>query len=74
MLKPVYLYQIPKGSKIKVFDNEKKKDVIITFHREDGMYSVCTDEDGQIAHLSAMAPVVKKDNYYELDYSDKEIV
>ena len=47
----VKLYEVPRGSKIKFFDE------VLTFHRLDGMYSVCTNEEGKLVHLSVGAPV-----------------
>ena len=47
----VKLYDVPRGSKIKFFDE------VLTFHRLDGMYSVCTNEEGKLVHLSVGAPV-----------------
>lgn len=73
MLKPIYLYQIPKGSKIKAFDAENQKDILLTFYHTDGLYSYCQCEDGQIAHLSHMVPLVKKEDYYEIDEPEEKI-
>ena len=42
------LYNVPCNKKIKLSDG-----VVLMFHRLDGMYSVCTDENGDIFHISA---------------------
>ena len=47
----VKLYDVPRGSKIKFFDE------VLTFHHLDGMYSVCTNKDGEIVHLACFSPV-----------------
>ena len=47
----VKLYDVPRGSKIKFFDE------VLTFHHLDGMYSLCTDKDGKFVHIAAYAPV-----------------
>ena len=47
----VKLYDVPKGSKIKFFDE------VLTFHHLDGRYSLCTDKDGKYVHIAAYAPV-----------------
>lgn len=63
----INLYEIPKGSKIKIEEG------FITFHNIDGMYSYCTcdwvkDDDlgGNVIHLSAVTPLKKVDDYYEI--------
>lgn len=55
------LFEIEKGSKIK-WDGE-----IITFQHLDGMYSYCTLENGDVVHLSAMTPLRKINDVYEID-------
>lgn len=40
------LYDVPNNSKIRV-NNQ-----VLTFHKLDGMYSLCTDEYGNTCHLS----------------------
>ena len=47
----VKLYDVPKGSKIKFFDE------VLTFHHLDGMYSLCSDKDGKSVHIAGYAPV-----------------
>ena len=50
------LYQVPRNTKIKLNDG-----VILLFHHIDGMYSVCTDENGDIFHISANEEVIIKE-------------
>lgn len=45
------LYDIPNNSKIRI-NNQ-----VLTFHKLDGMYSLCTDEDGNTCHLVAWTEV-----------------
>lgn len=73
----MYLYQIPKESKIQV-DTEKGKQ-LITFHNLDGMYSYCTVDAGEpdeseVVHLKVTTPLEKKEteNFYTIDYSSAE--
>ena len=67
----MYLYQIPKQSKIKL-DLNIQKGAMLTFHHVDGMYSYCTidnmekDEAYNVVHLSVMTPLKKKGKYYVL--------
>jgi len=46
------LYNVPRNSKIMLSDG-----VVLLFHHIDGMYSVCTDENGDIYHISASEEV-----------------
>lgn len=56
------LYEIPKGSKIKIGEHN------VTFHKIDGMYSYCTiDGTEDVIHLSASANLTKVDDVYELE-------
>jgi hypothetical protein len=45
------LYEVPKYSTIKVGDME------LEFHHIDGMYSYCTDSEGNTHHIAAWADV-----------------
>jgi hypothetical protein len=45
------LYEVPKYSRIKVGDME------LDFHHIDGMYSYCTDSEGNTHHIAAWADV-----------------
>jgi len=59
------LYEIPRESKIEVeLDGYP---AIITFHRLDGMYSVCTTERDIVVHLYACSELEKVgENHYRL--------
>jgi hypothetical protein len=46
------LYNVPRNTKVKLSDG-----VILLFHYIDGMYSVCTDDNGDIFHISASEEV-----------------
>jgi len=46
------LYNVPRNSKIMLSDG-----VVLLFHHIDGMYSVCTDENGDIFHIGATEEV-----------------
>ena len=64
------LYEIPKGSKLRVPTNRGTE--IVTFHHIDGMYSYITaDTDNEVMHLAAATPMVKVDEYYEIDTSQE---
>lgn len=59
------LYEVPNNSKIIVKDKIKtppasipiKRGDILQFHHIDGMYSYCTNKDGEVVHLAAWAEV-----------------
>lgn len=59
------LYDVPKGSKIRVLANTKtapfskkvKVDDELTFEKIDGMYSICKDVEGSIIHLGPTTKV-----------------
>ncbi len=59
------LYEVPRNSKIVVMDNIKtppasipiEEGDIFQFHRIDGMYSYCKNENGDVVHLVAWAEV-----------------
>lgn len=58
---PMKLYEVPSDSRVKVIDEEYKKAngkyMEVKFHRLDGMYSYCTDDDGNTVHLAVWTPV-----------------
>ena len=59
------LYEIPRDSKI--FCELEDGSTFLTYHHLDGMYSYCTTEKGNVAHLSASTPLVKhKDRAYSI--------
>jgi hypothetical protein len=72
------LYDIPRGSKIKVRTTEGD-DLTITFHHLDGMYSYCTvDADqgadaGKTVHLSASTPLYLSNDYYHVDDKPQDV-
>jgi len=73
------LFEIPNGSKLKLSvskDGESFGEETITFHHVDGMYSFCTvdawPEGENVCHLSAVAPMKKVDDHYELDEEPNE--
>lgn len=45
------LYKVARDRRIKVGDLE------LTFHRIDGMYSYCTDDEGNVHHIAASTEV-----------------
>ena len=49
------LYNVPKNSTIVL-----KLGIELKFHHIDGMYSVCTDEEGNVYHISAWEEVEVK--------------
>lgn len=60
------LYEILKGSKIKVTLNNGEE-TFATFHHIDGMYSYCTIDslpDNNVVHLSASTPLEKQGDHY----------
>ena len=46
------LYNVPKNSMIMLSGG-----LVLKFHHIDGMFSVCTDEDGDVYHIDATADV-----------------
>jgi len=50
------LYDVPRNSMIVLKDGLELK-----FHHLDGMYSVCTDEHGNVYHISASEEVEEKE-------------
>lgn len=59
------LYEVPAGSKIRIIGEDKvppggkeaKAGVVYKFFNIDGMYSYCTDGNGNVVHLVAWAEV-----------------
>jgi hypothetical protein len=48
----IKLYEVPRNSRV-ITKNEQE----FNFHHIDGMYSYCTDDEGQVIHLSANTEV-----------------
>lgn len=46
------LYEVPRNSRIGLSDGSE-----LNFSRVDGMYSFCTDDDGNVVHLAAWSDV-----------------
>lgn len=67
------LYEIPRGSKIKLYAPNGDSE-IATFHHLDGMYSYCTLEGGHggTIHLSALTPLSDAGDYYVIDTTHDE--
>jgi hypothetical protein len=63
------LYDVPRNSKVRVIDPDSTNrsgppaargfevGEVLNFHGLDGMYSFCTDKDGNVVHLKAWAEV-----------------
>jgi len=47
----IALYKVPRNSRIKIGNTE------LNFHKVDGMYSYCTDDNGKAVHISAIEEV-----------------
>jgi hypothetical protein len=54
--KTMNLYEVPRNTKIKFKDNEGNETTLL-FGHVDGMYSYCTDDNGNVVHLAAWADV-----------------
>jgi hypothetical protein len=62
----IELYNLDRGTWFKIVDSKVKVPVahqepdnnkIFKFHHIDGMYSYCTDKDGNVVHLAAWTEV-----------------
>lgn len=49
------LYEVPRNTKIKF--KADGNETTLLFHHVDGMYSYCTDDNGNVVHLAAWADV-----------------
>lgn len=49
------LYNVPNNTRIRIKGFEE--DGVLLFHHIDGMYSYCTDENGDVVHIPAWAEV-----------------
>lgn len=75
------LYEIPRGSKLKLKTEKSPEGEMFTFHHIDGSYSYITrdanttcptcghslDEDNGVVHLHLSTPVKLVDQHYEID-------
>ncbi len=52
------LYEVPRGSKIRVIGDAAAKEIILNFSHIDGMYSYCTTKTGEVVHLAAWSEVI----------------
>ena len=50
------LYDVPSGTRIVVRDEDGNA-LRLTFHHLDGMFSYCTDDNGNVVHVAAAAEV-----------------
>lgn len=66
------LYEAPRKSVIAV-DGISDGSRWLLFHHLDGMYSYCTTEKGEVAHLSAVTPLVKSNKTIDGVKIDYEI-
>jgi hypothetical protein len=59
------LYDVPRNTKIRVMEDAKippahrdiDEDEILMFHHVDGMYSLCSDSQGNAVHIAAWTEV-----------------
>lgn len=51
------LYEVPRNSRVKFVSKHAFSNTEFNFHHIDGAYSYCTDDQGNIFHLSANAEV-----------------
>jgi hypothetical protein len=46
------LFEVPKNTRVRLVDGTE-----LMFHHIDGMYSVCTNDNGDVVHLAAWTEV-----------------
>lgn len=52
------LYEVPRNTRIRLIGKDHAmRGIELNFERIDGAYSICTDDSGNIGHLSAFADV-----------------
>lgn len=51
------LYDVPRNSRIRLVGHTLSSDMELNFHHIDGMYSYCTDDDGNVMHLAAWTEI-----------------
>ena len=49
------LYDVPRNTRIVIKDEESP--LRLNFHHIDGMYSYCTDDEGNVVHVAAWTEV-----------------
>ena len=54
------LYAVPRNTRIKIVGESTGEEFL--FHHIDGMYSYCTNEIGEVVHISASTEVKIVDN------------
>jgi hypothetical protein len=54
--KEMKLYDVPKNTRI-VIKDEDGTELRLNFGHVDGMYSYCTDDEGNVVHLAAWTEV-----------------
>lgn len=52
----IKLYEVPRNSRIVIGDGKE-----LNFSHVDGMYSYCTDDEGNVVHLAAWTEVQVKE-------------
>jgi hypothetical protein len=61
------LYEVPRNTNIRILEEtqvpigSKKPPTELMFHHVDGMYSLCSDENGNIVHIAAWTEVERVD-------------
>ena len=50
------LYDVPKNTRITIKDDDGNI-LRLLFHKIDGMYSYCTDDEGNVVHVAAWVEV-----------------
>ena len=52
------LFEVPRNTRIKLIGKDHAmRGIELNFERADGMYSFCTNDQGDICHISAFAEV-----------------
>lgn len=63
------LYDVPRGSRLKIKTERCPEGEFFTFHHIDGMYSLNTAEsDEKYLHLSSATPMKKEQDYYVISH------
>ena len=51
------LYDVPRNSKIRIWNEDQTAYEDLDFHHVDGMYSLCFNKDGHPVHIAAWTEV-----------------